>query len=191
MNKKEFEICNIDCIHAMNYFKNGKHHEALKKYIDMLIKKKMKRWTTEEVMHVVDYIIKKNSGLHNKYFVKSDYIANIRKEIEDHKNIIDQNEFWFDKQDNEESIFYLTKILKHLDPKNVNIELPKKYSHWYDIYEYERVDDYVTSIMAHYDSIDEFEEELEGLKGNFNCNKKILECVKKYNRNKIIREILE
>ena len=191
MNKQENEISIFDSIHTMNYFNNGKYHEVLKEYIDNLIKKKMKRWTTPEIMQVVDHLTKKNFRIHNKYFVKSDYVANIKKEIEDHKIIIEKNFFWRDKQFNDEAIFYLTKILNHLDPKYVNIKSPKKYPQWYDNYDYERVNDFIISILAHYDSIDEFEEELEGLMGNFDCNKKILHCVRKYKRNKIIREILE
>jgi tetratricopeptide (TPR) repeat protein len=187
MNKPENVISIIDSIHTMN----AKNHEALKEYIDNLFKRKMKRWTTQEIMQVVDHLTKKNFRIHNKYFVKSEYVANIKKEIEDLKIIIEQNEFWFDKQDNDEAIFYLTKILNHLDPKYVNIKSPKKYSQWYDNYDYERVNDFIISILAHFASIDEFEEELQGLMGNFDCNKKMLYCVGIYKRDKIIREILE
>ena len=191
MKKQELAMSRIDLIHSMNYLKNGKYHKALKDNVDKLIRKKMIRWTTQEFMQVIDHLTKKNSGLQNIYFAKSDYIAYIKKEIAEHESNIMQNEFWTDKEQYEEKIFYLTKILEHMDPKYVNIKSPKEYTQWYDNYDYKRVNDFIISIMAHFDSIDEFEEELQGLMGNFDCNKKMLHCVRKYKRNKIIREILE
>lgn len=190
MKKQNMLKRRIDSMHSENYFKNGKNHKELKEYVDDIIKVKMIYWNNQDFMEIVNYLIKKNLGQHNKYFVKSQYIEQIKKEIQTNHIMIKQNECWTDKQECEEEIFYLTKILIHLDPQYYNLKSPADYTYWYENYEDKIVHEYVIAILAHFDSLECFEEYLQGLL-QFVNTKQIMHCIRIYKRTNTIQSILE
>jgi hypothetical protein len=190
MKKQNMLKRRIHSMHSQNYFNNGKHHEELKEFVDVIIKEKMIYWDNKDFLEVINYLTKMNSRKHNKYFVKSQYIEQIKKEIQSNQMMITQNECWTHKQECEEEIFYLTKILIHLDPQYFNLKFPTDYTQWCEDYKYVIVHDYVISILAHFDSLDCFEEYLQGLL-KFVNTKQILSCIRVYRRTTTIQEILE
>lgn len=190
MKKQNMLKRRIDSMHSENYFKNGKHHNELIEYVDDIIKVNMIYWDHQDFMEVINYLTKMNSRKHNKYFVKSEYIEKIKKEIKSNQIMITQNECWNHKQECEEEIFYLTKILIHLDPQYFNLKYPTDYTYWYEDYEEKKVHEYVISILAHFDSLECFEEYLQGLL-QFVNTKQILNCIRIYRRTTTIQAILE
>lgn len=190
MKKQNLLKRRIDSMHSLNYFKNGKNHKALQEYVDEIIKVTMIYWDNQDFMEIVNYLTKKNLGQHNKYFLKSQYIEQIKKEIQSNQIIITQNQDWTHKQQCEEDIFYLTKILIHLDPQYADQKLPMDYTHWYENYDYEKVHEYVISILARFESLECFEDYLQGLL-QFVNTKQILNCIRIYKRYKTIQSILE
>jgi hypothetical protein len=190
MKKQNMLKRRIESMHLQNYNKKGKHNQELREYVDEIIKVKMIYWTKPDFMEVINYLTKMNSGRHNKYFLKSQYIDHIKEEIQTNHIMIKQNECWTQKQECEEEIFYLTKILIHLDPQYADQKLPTDYTYWYENYEEEKVHEYVISILAHFESLECFEEYLQGLLKYVNT-KQILNCIRIYRRSKTIQSILE
>jgi hypothetical protein len=190
MKRTEREISRINTMHAKNYCKSGSNHHILQKHIDSLLTK-MINWSSNDYQEVVNHITKKNFRLRNKYFVKAEYSAKIQRVIEEIKIASLKDYLWQPNQYDEEEIFNLTKILKLVDNNYCDIQLSKAYIHWYDKYDFERIQIFMVTILRYFASIEEFEEEIDAYSWTYREYDNIRDCIKKYKRQKTIFEILK
>ena len=87
------------------------------------------------------------------------FLEHVNRIIEEIKIASLEDYLWQPNQYDEEEIFNLTKILKLVDNDYCDIQLSKAYIHWYDKYDFERIEIFMVTILRHFASIEEFEEE--------------------------------